>query len=251
MRRASRRSWGSEAGLTLIEVLVSMVIMTIVSTMLVGIWISLQSSYAFTSKSNQARATVRDALDSMSSDLRASQPPTSLDTTQFYFSPPRATLASTYRSGTPSSPCGPITCVYYSAYNNFAVSDGTGLARIRLTAIWLDTSGATDQKVLKLTRDTNGNGSIDAGDRTRVLARDVVNTAVSVHRNLFTYYFRNPTTGVWSHASTLSGTASDANYVGNLRNIQIELVVDVNLSHTPGFVDLRTTVRPRNASAVF
>lgn len=250
----------SQAGLTLIEMLVSMIIMAVISTMLVGGWISLQRSYAFARVTNTSRATVRDALDRVSSEIRMAQPPSAdpLVKSPFYLP---ATPTSPFASGTPSSACGPTTCLFYSAYNNSAVADGSGLAltgttppstaKMRLTAIWLDTTGTSAQKVLKLTRDTNNNGSLtDAGDRTIILARSVVNTAASVNRNIFTYYFRDadPASahyGEWSHGSTLTSST-----VANLRDIQVELVVDVNLSHTPTYVDVRTTVRPRNAAAV-
>ena len=241
MQTATEQKRGSQAGLTLIEVLVTMIIMSVVGTMLVGGWISLQRAYAFTRATNSARATARDALDRMSSELRASQPPTAAVATQFYL------------PATPTYPymCGPTSCVFYSAYNNFAAADGSGLAltgtvppptsAIRLTAIWLDTSTST----LYWQRDTNNNG-LDASDRKIVLAsKNVVNSAVS--RNIFTYYFRDLTTGVYSHSSTLS--TSGANNVANLRSVQVELVIDANMSHTPTYVDLTTTVRPRNAAA--
>jgi len=243
MQTAKEEKRGSQAGLTLIEVLVTMIIMSVVGTMLVGGWISLQRAYAFTRATNSARATARDALDRMSSELRASQPPTAAVATQFYL------------PATPTYPymCGPTSCVFYSAYNNSAAADGSGLAltgptppptsAIRLTAIWLDTSTST----LYWQRDTNNNG-LDASDRKIVLAsKNVVNTAVTVSRNIFTYYFRDLTTGVYSHSSTLS--TSGANNVANLRSVQVELVIDANMSHTPTYVDLTTTVRPRNAAA--
>ena len=233
LKKGTRRS---QAGLTLIEVLVTMIIMSVISTMLVMGWLSLQRSYAFTRTTNAARATARDALDRMASDLRASQPPSSASTaTQWIFTTPG---------------CTATTCVFYSAYNNFAAPDGTGFAQVKPSELWLDTSGSTPQKTFKLTRDMNNNLVFgDAGDRTTILATNVVNTATSVNRNIFKYYFRDTITGVWSHASTISNVATDANYYGNLRNIQIELVVDANLSHSPTYVDLRTTVRPRNAAA--
>jgi len=248
-----------QAGLTLIEMLVSMIILTIISTMLVGGWISLQRSFAFTRATNTSRATVRDALDRVASEIRMAQPPTAnpLVTSPFYLP---TSPTSPYASGSPLSACGPTTCVFYSAYNNSAVAEGGGLtltgttppsaSKIRLTAIWLDTSGTSAQKILKLTRDTNNNGTLgDVGDRTRILARDVVNTAASINRPIFTYYFRDISgttpTYAWSHSSTLTSAT-----VPNLRDIQIELVVDVNLTHTPSYVDIRTTVRPRNAGTV-
>ena len=260
MQTKSARARGSQTGMTLVEMLVSMIIMAVIGTMLVGGWISLQRSYAFTRATTSARATVRDAIDRVASEIRTAQPPTAdaLVKSPFYLP---ATPTSPFSSGSPASACGPTTCVFYSAYNNFAVADGAGLAlsgttppstsKMRLTAIWLDTSGSTAQKVLKLTRDTDNNGSLtDAGDKTIILARSVVNTAAGVNRPIFTYYFRDalpssPTYGQWSHASTLTSAT-----VANLRNVQVELIVDVNLSHTPTYVDIRTTVRPRNAAAV-
>lgn len=244
MQTAMGEKRGSQAGMTLMELLVSMIIMSVIGTMLVGGWISLQRSYAFTRVTNSARATARDALDRMSSELRASQPPTAAVTTQFYLP---ATLTYPYMNG-------PTSCVFYSAYNNSAAADGAGLAltgstppatsAIRLTAIWLDTSAST----LYWQRDTNNNG-LDPSDRKIVLAsKCVVNTAASVNRNIFTYYFRDPTTGAYSHASTLA--SSGTNNAANLRSVRIELIVDVNLSHSPTYVDLTTTVRPRNAAAI-
>lgn len=247
--KARRRS---QAGLTLIELLVTMIIMGIVTTMLVGGWISLQRSYAFARSKNTSRATARDALDRISSELRASQPPTSLSATQFYL------------TGTAPYVCGPTSIVFYSAYNNSAAADGSGLAAtgttppttspIRLTAIWLDTSGTSPQKTLYWQRDTNNNGTFDNADKMVVLARNVVNTAAIVNKDIFKYYFRDAdpksaTYGKWSDSSTLA--SSGANSPGNLRSIQVEIVVDANISHTPTYVDIRTTIRPRNASAIF
>lgn len=227
---------GSQHGITIIELLITMIIMTVVSTMLIGGWISLQRSYAFTQRTNTARATTRDALDRVASELRAAQPPTTTTgATPFYFA-----LTSPYV-------CGPNASVFYSAYNNSAAADGTGVAQVRLTAIWLDTSGSTAQKTLYWQRDTNNNGSLlDAVDRKIVLARNVVNgvyTGAAVSLPIFRYYFRD-STGVYTDDTSLTSTS-----VAALRSVQIELVVDANLAHTPSYVDLKTTVRPRSVAA--
>ena len=227
----------SQTGLTLIELLVGLIIMSVISTMLIMGWVSLQRAYSFTSVTNNARATARDALDRMSSEIRTSQPPTAAVTTQFYLPP------------SPTYPymCGPTSCVFYSAYNNAATADGAGPAKtgttppsssaIRLTAIYLRTS----DRSLIWQRDKNNDG-LDANDPTIILARNCVNAALG--KDIFTYYFRNASTSVYSHANTLtSGT------VANLRSVRMELIIDANLSHTPTYVDLTTTVRPRNAAA--
>jgi len=215
-----------EAGLTLIELLVAMVILSIVGGMLVAGWVAMQRSVAVASARNAAQATVRDALERVSSELRAAQPlDPSVTPHPFSFVSPG---------------CGASSCVFYSAYNNDAVADGTGTAKLRLTKIWLDTSGSTPQKTLYWQRDTDNDG-FDGSDRRIVLARNVVNTAPSVNRAVFTYILGAPTAGAFATAASL-----DAGNAGALAAVQIELVVDANLSRPPGVVHLRSTVQPRN-----
>jgi prepilin-type N-terminal cleavage/methylation domain-containing protein len=229
----------SQNGLTLIELLVAMIILSIISTMLVGAWISLQRSYAFASAANKARATARDAIDRVSSELRAAQPPTLVASTPmptpFYFA-----------DVSPDA----YNCVFYSAYNNSAAADGTGMARRRLTKIWLNTS---DQK-LYWQRDTypspNGDGQLTSNDRTLVLARNVVSYSLSPKKPIFVYYFRDPTTGVYTNSKDAPVTLLTSTSAANLVSVQIELVVDANLAHTPSYADVITTVWPRNAAIV-
>jgi prepilin-type N-terminal cleavage/methylation domain-containing protein len=234
---------GSQDGLTLIELLVAMIIMSVISTMLVGGWISLQNSFAFTQRTNEARATARDAIDRISSELRAAQPPTLVASTPmptpFYF------------AGATPYVCDAYHCVFYSAYNNSAAADGTGMAQQRLTAIWLDTTSGGAQKTLYWTRDTSTPlGTLTLADRTIVLARNVVNYSLSPKKTIFTYYFRDPTTGVYTNSEVSPVTAFTGTSAANLTSVQIELVVDANLAHTPSYVDVVTTVWPRNATIV-
>ena len=70
------RSGKGQDGLTLIEILISMIILSIITTMLVMGWVNLQRGYAFTVSSNNSRATARDAISRVSSELRAAQPNT-------------------------------------------------------------------------------------------------------------------------------------------------------------------------------
>ena len=187
---------------------------------------------------NSARASARDALDRMSSDIRTSQPPTAAVSTQFYL------------PATPTYPymCGPNSCVFYSAYNSpTAGANGSGLAltgttpalssSLRLTAIWLRTS----DRALVWQRDEDNDG-LETSDRTVILAKDCVSGVLG--RPIFTYNFRDPSSGTYSNSTSLTS----ANVAG-LRSVRIELVIDANLSHTPTYIDLSTTVRPRNAAA--
>ncbi len=228
----------SQAGLTLIEILIAMIVLAIVSSMLVGTWIQLQHTFAFAQADNTAGATGRDALDRVSSELRAAQPNPS--GTPASATPFILTLATPYV-------CDQNHVTFYSAYNNSAAfadgagpSPGTGTAALRLTSIWLDTSGTSAQKKLYWQRDTNGNGALDATDRITLLANNVVNTAASVNKNIFQYVFRD-TSGAYTYANSLT-----SGNVASLTAVNIELVVDANLADKPTYVDLVSTVLPRN-----
>jgi prepilin-type N-terminal cleavage/methylation domain-containing protein len=253
LRPRARRS--RQEGFTLIEVLVSMVIMGVVSTMLIGIWIVLTHSAAFAQADNTAAATARDASDRITAELRDCQPPSSSSYNPFIFS-----ISCTYPVNLGTITCDANDCVFYSSYNNAGTmlnSDPTaspspgvtdnGDATALPTAIILDTSGSANQKTLWWVRDTNKDGSFDAGDKAIKLATNVVNTASTVNKPIFTYTF-----GTTSGSTTTYATGSlTSSTVWNpptsfLTSIQVELVVDANLNDKPTYVDLVSVVRPRN-----
>jgi hypothetical protein len=139
--------------------------------------------------------------------------------------------------------CDGYDCVFYSAYNNSqAAADGADRNQVRLTAIWLDTSGSANQKTLYWQRDTNNNGTFDSTDQKIVLSRNVVNTASTVNKPIFTYWFDNGS-GSYTSSNSLTSTT-----VAKLSWVDVELVVDSNLKHTPTRIDIVATVRPRNQS---
>jgi prepilin-type N-terminal cleavage/methylation domain-containing protein len=248
----------SEAGLTLIEVLVSIIIMGIISTMLIAGWINLQRASANAVSTNNARATVRDAMDRISSELRGAQP-TSLPT-------PIPTLSAT-ATPTPAPPitvAQPMDVQFYSAYNSaLASADGSGvsLAALRLTRIWLDTATVPpapwnpEGRTLYLQRDTNSSNTIDAGDRVDVLARNVVNNVIpdpttdgpshTSSTPVFRYAYRATAGGpvLWTDNETSSLDLSE------ILAVRVRLIIDKSLSRGPNFVDITTTLRLRNASS--
>jgi type II secretory pathway pseudopilin PulG len=217
-----------QAGITLIELLVSTVILGVVTTMLIMGWTSLQRSYANGVRTSNANGEARDALSRVAREIRDAQP-----------------VAITTPASSPFTVATSMEIDYYSAFNAPGQrSDGTGTAALRLTRIKLDTSGSAAQKTLYWQRDTNASGGFDSADRKIILARNVVNSSVPSTGSptpIFTYGYRD---GSGDFTTATSIATAD---LSKIISVQIRLIVDANLSHTPTYADLQTTVRPRNA----
>ena len=237
MRRTLRtlgRLRTSARGITMIEVLITMIILGIVSTMLVGIWINLQHSFYFTQSDNTAATTARMALDRVSAELRDAQPPNTSTTSPFCL-----TLSSPYV-------CDSYDITYYSPYNNPLTanqSQPNGTGQAVLQSIYLDTSGTAPQKKLYWVRDTNGNGAIDSGDQKVLLASNVVNTQSTINKPIFQYILHAS-----ANASFVPATSLTTTNVGQVCAVNVELVVDAQVHHAPTYMDLVSTVRPRNVA---
>ncbi len=228
-RRGSRQD-----GFTLVELLVSMTILVIVSTMIIGTWIALTDSSAFAQSEDTAASSAAYAIDRVSAELRDAQPPSTSSTTPFIFS----TAISLPNTLTSPLVCDGYDCTFYSAYNNplaASQSGANGVSELLPTAVWLDSSGN-----LWWVRDTNGDGSFDAGDKAILLARNVVNNASGINRPIFTYVFCS-SGGVYSTSNSL--TAANCS---TLVAIDIEIVVDQNLKNAPTYVDYVSTVCPQH-----
>jgi prepilin-type N-terminal cleavage/methylation domain-containing protein len=235
MTARERASRGSQRGITLIELLITMVILTVVTTMLVGAWISLQRAYAFTSAKNNATAQSRDAIDRISSEVRTAQG-------RIYTASPSPSTSTPFVVGG----CDANAITFYSAYNMAGASLNSGQYgrdQLRLTSIWLDTAGSSPQKTLYWQRDTNGSDTLDSGDRKVKLAINVVNTVPAINKPVFSYNVLN------SSGNVVPATSLTASNVASLVTVQINIIADANIAHTPTFVDLMTTVEPRNLSS--
>jgi prepilin-type N-terminal cleavage/methylation domain-containing protein len=235
----------SQAGLTLIEVLVSVIILGVVSTMLIAGWINLQKASAFALATNSASGTARDAIGRISSEIRHAQP---------------TTLPTASPTPTAAPPlfvdAGPMKVDFYSVYNQPGAGDyGSAVdpEALRLTRIWLNTgtgSGSTPQKTLYWQRDTNANGVLDSGDRRMILATNVVNNSIpnlavsptKTYTAIFRYYYLTDAGAPAPWTDTVTGAD-----MGRIRAVQIRVIVDGNLQRPPNPIDLTTTVRMRNS----
>lgn len=222
-----------------------MVVLGIVTVMLIQGWISLQRASVTVERTNNARATGRDALSRISSELRACQP-TALPT------PSGTALPDPESSILEASP---YSVTFYSAYNSSSANaDGSGVGAVRPTRLWLDLVNPQSApwnplcKTLYWQRDTNGNGLFtDPADRTIPLAFNIANEEVAdpVNGTAYTPVFR------YAYVDDDGDVqwTDDANSVlSSVVGVSVRLVVNAKMGGTPKYVDTTTTVRLRNAS---
>lgn len=234
-----------QTGVTLVELIVSVVILGIVSTLLVTAWVNLQRASTSAVRTSNARTTARDAMSRISSELRGAQP-TAL---------PSATIAPA--SQPPLAMALPMEVRFFSAFNSSSANtDGSGLAALRATRLWLDAGTVPlspwnpNTRTLYWQRDMDGNGSFsDTADRSIVLARNVANLVVadavsgSSYTPVFRYAYRDTDGDVlWTD------NASSSLDLGSVVAVGVRLIIDKNMAGKPNYVELTTTVRLRNAS---
>ena len=193
-----------------------MLIMGVVATMLIGTWFALQGSYTRSTNLQDSDSTARDAVSTISVQIRDAQPHT-----------------ITTPAASPFTVAGPDEVDFYSSYDRpGTASDGTGTATLLLTRIYLNTSTDT----LYWQQDSNNDGSWDAGDTQVVLARNVVNGATPV----FTYECLS------SGSYTQTSSVAAANLT-SIVSVTVSLQVAPGATQTQNPADLQVTVVPRNA----
>lgn len=197
-----RRKLTEKKGVTLVELLVAMVVMTILSSMIVGTWIALQGSYAYTVQSSQARSTARDVMSRMRRELRDAL----ID---------------------PVTNEGPIVL---AAYNHIQIMTpfNDPADTVEPVDYWYK---ATSAKTGEITRKRGTGPEV-------VVATGIVNVGNGTPLFQYTYLDAsgNPQT------VTSVGGAD----VPRILTIQIRILADVNPGHSPTYMDLTSTVQPRN-----
>lgn len=242
MLTRTRRTCRDQAGITLIEILVSMIILGVISTMLIIGWVNLQRASATVLRTSNARSTARDAMSRISSELRGAQPtalPTASPTPTL---PPSITLAA------------PMEVQFSSAFNRDDANwEGSGVGELVPTRIWLDPTLQSPPwnvqcRTLYWQRDTNGDGSFTGtGDRSIVLARNVANDNVpsAGYTAVFMYGYRT------SVDQPVLWTDNDDNSLdlSTVVAVSVRLIINKKMGGRPSYVDLSSTVRLRNVSS--
>jgi len=198
----------SQEGVSLIELLVGVIILSIVTTMVIMSWTSLQNSYSSTVKGAESRNTARDAMERMRREIRDIQPLTG------------------QTGGITQAGANDIR--FTTAFNDPGIS-GTG--HIALTRFWYvyDGTKTPDQWCIYRQRDT---------DPATVIARNVLNGKVLSAGSptpLFRYF------GV-----DADGDPYPTTDLTKIATVQIHVITDINPGHSPTYFDLMTTVQPRN-----
>ena len=234
----------AQAGVSLIELLVGMIIMSIITTMILITWFALQGSFSYSVASNVQREDARVALSRMQREIRDAESLPGVSTSQ-----PALYRAHAYwiaffttfnKVGNTSADTEP-RLVAYRLYSDGSLwrfqdtgGDGyiSGVAGLRSLN---DPAPSTDDPSgYSLTEQTNGEG-----------AQKVVGSAVNFTRSggplAILNYLYYDSSGAHTAAIVSDGTAR-----ANTRAVTTRLLVDLNPGHSPIYADLAVTSQLRN-----
>lgn len=226
MLKLSRRQLRSQAGITLMELLVSMAILSVITTMILVSWFALQDSYGYSVHSSHAREAARDAVARMTVTIRDVQRPPGVTNGMaiFYAEASEINFYTSYQqSGNANAGSPPVAACF----------------------LFVPPSGGSTGKIYYFI-DENGNGFTDekANGEGKVVVDNVMNATLpstTDPTDLFTYtYFGDD--GTLSRESSV--TAEDD--LRAIYSVQIHVLVDLNPQHSPVYMDLQTTAQPRN-----
>jgi type II secretory pathway pseudopilin PulG len=215
--------------MTLVELLVAMIVMTILTTMIIGTWISLSKAYSFTSRSDKQRDVATQAIARMAREIRDAQAPGSTTTAFALADPKQIQFYSTFNMLLPGSDG------ILGTADDVTASDPTSPPRL-VRFVLLDST------IYRELADSNGQFT-GPNVVSSPLVRDVVNEAQ--RKDLFTYSAVNPTTGQMYQSST-TPTATVSIPAARIQTVRILLLVDLNPGKSPTYMDISTTVQPRN-----
>jgi prepilin-type N-terminal cleavage/methylation domain-containing protein len=217
----------AQSGITLVELIIAMSIMGILSAMILMVWFSLQSSYASSVQNAKQRDVARQGVWRMATEIRDAQ---GIDG----YPPVMSAGANSILIGTSFNNSG------NTEQPTDASSPDLNVHRVKFSYLKADNT-------IYRTEDANGDGTFAGEGETSVaLVRNVVNGTVPAGRStpLFRYSYYD-TSGVLQTVDSLTDASIDP---ARLLNVQIQALVDIKPNKSPTYMDLRTTVQPRNAA---
>jgi prepilin-type N-terminal cleavage/methylation domain-containing protein len=210
-----------QQGVTLVELVVVMAVMTVVSGMIIGIWFNMTNAFSFGATSDKQQEFARDAVSRMSREIRDAQAPSGSTAGAFVVT-------------------GPFEVQFYSTFNKSDAADPGSAPRLT-RFIWEETNSTTHVgTVYRELADTSG--SFTSADAvSTVLVKDVVNKQLTPAQDLFTYAAFNNNGELYQSQDTSVTVAPSA-----VINVTITLMVDLNPGKSPKYMTVKTTVQPRN-----
>lgn len=211
-----RSAWRSQAGVTLIELLVVMIIMAIVSTMIVGTWLALSRSYAVATQSSEQRDNAQMAIERLTRELRDAQ---------------GLVVGDSVISAILATDLGPNEVLFNTAFNMTDAAVPTSAPRLVRYYLLNGT----------LYRQLAGSDRVfGADDPSRSIVDHVVNASEGA--DLFRYYWYNGSGDLVNS----SGTSDLPTDPARVKEIKINLLVDLRPGHSPDHMQITTMVQPRN-----
>ncbi len=225
-RDGTVRSCDPQRGITLVELLVVMIIMSIIGAMLVVTWVSLSDSFATTTRNSDARDYARQAASRMEREIRDAQAqlttgPYSGQPAVLWASANRIVVVTTFNiAGNAVPDSDPLAVMYY-------LEDGT----------------------LYTKRDADNDGSWD-GELARAFIPHMVNGSVGASGStpIFSYTYVD-SSGHFLTASPTGDTVGESLTEAQrdrITSVSFTLLVDLNPGHTPTHMTLTSTAQLRN-----
>ena len=218
------RCGDKKAGITLVELLVAMAIMSVVVTMLLVTWMALSDSFGHTTRSSNARDYARQAASRMEREIRDAE----------------AQLTAGHYQGLPAILWASANkIVFVTTFNN----SGNDLPNAQPLAMMYKLDGDT----LYMQRDADDDGEWDAS-APRALIPFVANgpTGSSGSTPIFSYtYVADDGSFVTVHPTSDSTSLSEA-LRARVVSVSFTLLVDVNPGRAPTPMTLTTTAQLRN-----
>jgi len=207
-----------QRGMTLVELLVAIVVMGILTTMIVGSWITLTKAYSSASRSNMARDSADQAIARMAREIRDAQQVAGSATGAFVRTAPNEIR-------------------FYSTFNRAGNSNPASTPRL-MRFVLRETDPV--EHVGTVYREMAGSdGTFNTSDDVREVVTDVVN--VRRGSPVFTYSAIDPITGQMYESSETTPVAPT-----RIQTVRLLLLVDLNPGKSPNYTDISTTVEPRN-----
>jgi type II secretory pathway pseudopilin PulG len=219
----------------MVEVLVSMIIMAIVTTMILITYFALTSSYSYSANSSHARGDAQQALARLAREIRDAQSLSTGTEVAVIRARQRWILfRTTFNEAGNSNPYLVPHMIMYRLYN-----DGS---------LWrfedLDNDGTLDGVDINPSPDDSfDSDEKTAGEGGRMLLSHVVNYSpdVSPQPPLFDYSYVDE-----NGLLQLSPYVYTPENRGRILTVQIHVLADLNPKHSPIYADLMTSAQLRN-----